>query len=199
MQARLLILGVLHRGNFHPYEIKRRLENAMVECYIDVDVGTLYYAIGQLEKDGLISAVSRERVARGGMRTIYRITKKGKSEFRELLHRQFEEEGLVSQTLYGALLFLHLSDLAVVEDVLRRRVARLDELIGKLDAIREELRPVISTGGDYLLRHLDRQRRLDRDWLKGLLADVTARRVYDVADPRLLGIKARPCRAPSGH
>jgi DNA-binding PadR family transcriptional regulator len=43
MDARLLILGVLHRGDFHPYEIKRRLEAAMVECYIDVDV-TLYYA-----------------------------------------------------------------------------------------------------------------------------------------------------------
>src|SRR3974377_335957 len=132
MNARLLILGVLHRGNFHPYEIKRRLENAMVECYLDVDVGTLYYAIRQLEKDGLIATVSRERVARGGMRTIYRITPKGKAEVQELLHRQFEEEGPVSQTLYGALLFLHLSDPASVEELLRRRIARLDELIAKL-------------------------------------------------------------------
>ena len=48
MKAELLILGVLHRGNFHPYEIKRRLENAMVECYTDVDVGTLYYAVRQI-------------------------------------------------------------------------------------------------------------------------------------------------------
>src|SRR5579872_6359127 len=129
MKARLLILGVLHRGNFHPYEIKRRLENAMVECYIDVDVGTLYYAIKQLQKEGLISAVSSERVARGGMRTIYKITAKGKAEFRTLLHEQFEEEGRVPQTLYGALLFLHLSDLAVVEDLIRRRIKHLDELI----------------------------------------------------------------------
>lgn len=189
MQARLLILGVLHRGNFHPYEIKRRLENSMVECYIDVDVGTLYYAIRQLEKEGLISAVSRERVARGGMRTIYKITAKGKTEFQGLLHRQFDEEGLVSQTLYGALLFLHLSDLAVVEDSLRRRIARLDELIAKLASIEKELRPVISTGGEQLMRHLDKQRRLDREWLKGLLADVAARRVHDVADPKLLGVK----------
>src|SRR5215468_5816111 len=65
MKAELLILGVLHRGNFHPYEIKRRLENAMIECYTDVDVGTLYYAIRQLEKKGLITAVRREHVARG--------------------------------------------------------------------------------------------------------------------------------------
>lgn len=187
MKAKLLILGVLHRGDFHPYEIKRRLENAMVECYIDVDVGTLYYAIRQLEKEELISTVSREPVARGGMRTVYTITRKGKAEFQELLHRQFEEEGPVSQTLYGALLFLHLSDLTVVEDLVRRRIVRLDELIAKLGPISKELRPVISTGAEHLLRHLDKQRRLDRDWLKGLLADIKARRVHDVANPKLLG------------
>jgi DNA-binding PadR family transcriptional regulator len=190
MKARLLILGVLHRGNFHPYEIKRRLENAMVECYIDVDVGTLYYAIRQLEKEGLISAVSQERVARGGMRTVYAISAKGKAEFRESLHRQFEEEGPVSQTLYGALLFLHLSDLATVEEIVRRRIARLDELIAKLGPIRKEFAPVISTGGEHLLRHLEKQRRLDRDWLKGLLADIEARRVRDVADPKRPGVAA---------
>src|SRR4051794_3451040 len=133
MNARLLILGVLHRGDFHPYEIRRRLEAAMVECYIDVDVGTLYYAVRQLEKDGLITAVAQERVARGGMRTMYRITHEGRAEFRDGLHRQFEAEGPVPQTLYGALLFLHLADRAVVADRLRHRIARLDELIAKLE------------------------------------------------------------------
>lgn len=195
MKARALILGVLHRGDFHPYEIKRRLENAMVECYIDVDVGTLYYAIRQLEKEGLISAVSREPVARGGMRTIYRITPQGKAEFQTLLHRQFEEEGPVSQTLYGALLFLHLADPAVVEELLRRRIERLDELIAKLGPLRKELAPVLSTGGEHLLKHIEKQRQLDREWLKGLLADVKARRVRDVPNPKRLGAAAIPKRS----
>src|SRR3954452_11533985 len=110
MDARLLILGVLHRGDFHRYEIRRRLRAAMVECYTDVDVGTLYYAVRQLEKDGLITAIAQQRVARGGMRTIYRLSPEGRAEFRAGLHRQFEAAGPVSQTLYGALLFLHLAD-----------------------------------------------------------------------------------------
>src|SRR5436190_20976407 len=186
MNARLLVLGVLHRGDFHPYEIKRRLNAAMVECYIDVDVGTLYYAVRQLEKEELISAVAQERVARGGMRTIYRITPKGRGEFRQGLHRQFEADGPVAQTLYGALLFLHLTDREVVEDALRRRIVRLDELIAKLKPIRKELAPVTSTGGEHLLAHLDQQRRLDRSWLKGLLADIEAHGIDDVADPRTL-------------
>jgi DNA-binding PadR family transcriptional regulator len=190
MKASLLILGVLHRGDFHPYEIKRRLENAMVECYTDVDVGTLYYGVRQLAKDGLISAVSQERVARGGMRTVYRITPKGRAEFQNLLHKQFEQEGPVSQTLYGALLFLHLCDQAAVEPIIRRRIASLDAQIAKLGQIRKQLREVISTGGEHLLRHLDRQRQLDRDWLNDLLSDIAARVVRDVADPGKLELGA---------
>jgi DNA-binding PadR family transcriptional regulator len=186
MEARLLILGVLHRGDFHPYEIKRRLAAAMVECYIDVDVGTLYYAVRQLEKAGLIEAKAQERVARGGVRTIYSITPEGRAEFREGLHRQFDVEGPVSQTLYGALLFLHLADEAIVRDKLRARIARLDELIVKLEPIAEQFAGKLSTGGEQLLDHIGRQRWLDRAWLKALLADIERHGIRDVANPARL-------------
>ena len=195
MDARLLILGVLHRGDFHPYEIKRRLEAAMVECYIDVDVGTLYYAVRQLEKAGFIEAVAQERVVRGGIRTIYRITPVGRFEFQEGLHRQLEKGGPVSQTLYGALLFMHLADRKRVQDALRRRIARLDELIAKLGPIREELGPKVSTGGDHLLRHIEQQRQIDHAWLKDLLADIEKHGIRDVADPAAL----RASRSESGR
>jgi DNA-binding PadR family transcriptional regulator len=188
MNARLLILGVLHRGDFHPYEIKRRLQAAMVECYIDVDVGTLYYAVRQLEKEELIEAVAQERVARGGMRTIYRITDDGRAALRDGLHRQLDIEGPVSQTLYGALLFLHLADPAVVQAALRRRIARLDDLIAKLGPIKRELAPKVSTGGEHLLQHIERQRLLDREWLKSFLADIEAHGIRDVANPEKLRV-----------
>jgi DNA-binding PadR family transcriptional regulator len=181
MRAELLILGVLHRGNFHPYEIKRRLEKAMVECYTDVDVGTLYYAIRQLAKDGQIAAVARQRVARGGVRTVYEITANGRRRFQDLLHERFEAQGSVAETLYSAMLFLHLSDLPTVAKHLRARIIRQGEAIAKIDVIRKELAPVLSTGGLQLLKHLDAQRRLDRRWLQGVLADVTKGRVRDVS------------------
>ena len=187
MNARLLILGVLHRGDFHPYEVKRRLEAAMVECYIDVDVGTLYYAVRQLEKERLIEVCAQERVARGGIRTIYRITPAGRAEFRKGLHEQFELEGPVSHVLYGALLFLHLADRKTVEETLRQRIAHLDDLIAKLEPIREQLAPVIATGSEHLLQHIGSQRRLDRDWLQSLLADIEANGIGDLADPSKLG------------
>jgi DNA-binding PadR family transcriptional regulator len=186
MKAELLILGVLHRGSFHPYEIKRRLTNAMIECYTDVDVGTLYYAIRQLAKEGQIAVTAREQVARGGVRTVYGITAKGRRRFQELLRQRFEAEGSVADTLYGAMLFLHLSDLPTVAALLRLKIVRQTEAIQKLAAVRKTLSPALSTGGLHLLQHLDQQRRLDRKWLRSVLADVVAGRVRDVSDPKRL-------------
>ena len=190
MKAELLILGVLHRGNFHPYEIRRRLKNAMVECYTDVDVGTLYYAVRQLATKGLIAKVARQRVARGGVRTVYEITARGRRRFQELLHQQFAGKGSVAEALYSAMLFLHLCDPETVARLLRERIDRQSELIRELVDVRKRLAPVLSTGGRHLLRHLDQQRRLDRRWLQGVLEDVLARRVSDVADPSRLGTAA---------
>ena len=172
MKAELLLLGVLHRGNFHPYEIKRRLENAMVECYTDVDVGTLYYAVRQLAKKGLIAADSRERVARGGVRTIYAITPKGRRRFSELLHAQFAASGSVADTLYGAMLFLDLSDPAIVAPLLRQRIAAQTDLIREVVAVRKRSGPSLPRGGRFLTEHLELQRRMDRRWLQGVLKGI---------------------------
>jgi DNA-binding PadR family transcriptional regulator len=196
MKAELVILGVLHRGNFHPYEIKRRLLNAMVQCYTDVDVGTLYYAIRQLAKARLITPVSRERVARGGMRTVYAITPKGKERFQQLLHECFAAQGTVSETLYGAMLFLHLGDLPLIADLLAARITLQAAAIRKVTEVRSQLAPFMSSGGLHLLDHLDAQRRLDQKWLEALLADVVAGNIHDVPDPRLLAASEEQAQAP---
>jgi DNA-binding PadR family transcriptional regulator len=186
MKAELLILGVLHRGNFHPYEIKRRLRNAMVECYTDVDVGTLYYAIRRLEKDKLIVAVRQERVARGGLRTVYAISANGKRRFQQLLNEQFAAEGSVAETLYAPMLFLQFSNLPLIADLLRTRISRETEAIRKIAAIRKQLGSTPATGALHLLKHFELQHRLDRKWLRGVLADVETGRVRDVADQKRL-------------
>jgi len=186
MKAELLILGVLHRGNFHPYEIKRRLRNAMVECYTDVDVGTLYYAIRQLEKNEFIAEVRQERVARGGVRTVYGITARGRQRFQHLLNEQFAAPGSVAETLYGAMLFLQFADLHLVANLLRTRITRETEALREIAQIRKQLGSVAATGALHLMKHLELQHRLDRKWLQGILADVEKGRVRDVADSRQL-------------
>ncbi|HZU51040.1 MAG TPA: PadR family transcriptional regulator [Sphingomicrobium sp.] len=186
MNTRLLVLGVLHRGNFHPYEIKRRLKAALVECYINVDVGTLYYAVRALEKERLIEEAAREAVGRGGIRTIYRITTQGRREFRQCLQREIESDGPVAPSLYGALLFLHLADPELVTKALRQKVEHLTDLIEKLEPMRRQFADSLSTGGKHLLDHIEQQRRLDREWLRDLLADIDANGIKDVKDPSKL-------------
>jgi len=86
-------------------ELKRRLTQAVIECFTDTDIGSLYYAVRQLAEFGLLTAVGHQRVARGGLRTVYRITPRGRDRFRELLHAHFAAEGDLRKTLYGPMLF----------------------------------------------------------------------------------------------
>ena len=186
MKAELLILGVLHRGNFHPYEIKRRLSNAMVECFTDVDVGTLYYAIRQLTSDECIAAQGTQKVGRGGQRTVYRITRKGRERFSQLLDACFEAEGSVADTLYVAMLFIQFGDRSRIEEMLRQKILRQKAAIEKLAVVADQFSAVLGTGSKHLLDHLHAQRRLDLRWLKALEQDISSNGIRDLANPQLL-------------
>jgi DNA-binding PadR family transcriptional regulator len=172
MKAEFFILGVLHRGDFHPYEIKRRLNNALVECYTDVDVGTLYYAVRQLIKSGDIAPKRTQKVTRGGERTIYRITSQGRRRFQELLLERFQEEGTVAQTIYPALLFLDLADLPAVAELLHERLRQTESAMAKTRAIKERLGAGLGSGNLHLMDHLIQVRQLDCKSLRRLLREV---------------------------
>jgi DNA-binding PadR family transcriptional regulator len=186
MKAELYILGVLHRGNFHPYEIKRRLSQAMIECFTDVDVGTLYYAVRQLAERGLLAAVAHQRVARGGMRTVYRITQRGRDRFRELLHAQFAAEGDLREILYGPMLFLQFADLGLVAKALRTQIERQDGRLKEIRNLQRQWATMLPTGSRHLMQHMQEQCRLDLRWLRAVLADVEAGKIRDTPDPARL-------------
>ena len=177
MKAEFYILGVLHRGDFHPYEIKRRLNNALVECYTDVDVGTLYYAVRQLVKSGDILPKTRQKVARGGERTIYRITSQGRRRFQGLLLERFQEEGTIAQTIYPALLFLDLADLPAVAEILHERLRQTESALAKTRAIKKQLGAGLGSGNSHLMDHLIQVRQLDCRLLRRLLREVETGRI----------------------
>src|SRR5580698_4705109 len=189
MKAELYILGVLQRGDFHPYEIKRRLTQAMIECFTDVDTGTLYYAVGQLAEKGLVRAVAQEQVARGGMRTVYRITPRGRERFRELLHAQFAADGDLRATLYGPMLFLHLADLKVVAEAMRTQIDRQNARLAEIRKLHRQWAKSLPTGSRHLMQHMAEQCRLDLRWLRTVLADVEAGRIRDTPDLARLAAK----------
>jgi len=172
MKAEFYILGALHRGNFHPYEIKQRLNNALVDCYTDVDVGTLYYAVRQLVESGDIAPKTTQKVKRGGERTIYRITSQGRRRFQDLLLKRFQEEGTVAQTIYPALLFLDLADLPAVAELLRERLRQTESALAKTTVIKKQLGGRLGSGNSHLMDHLIQVRELDCRSLRRLLGEV---------------------------
>jgi hypothetical protein len=103
-----------------------------------------------------------------------------------MLNQRFEAQASVEETLYAPMLFLHLADPAADASFLRQEIANGSESIKKLAVLRKELEPVLSTGGQHLMRHLDQRRRLYRRWLQQVLKAVTAGRVRDVRDPKRL-------------
>src|SRR5258708_38071700 len=172
MKAEFYILGALHRGDFHHYEIKQRLNNALVDCYTDVDVGTLYYAVRQLVESGDIAPKTTQKVKRGGERTIYRITSQGRRRFQDLLLKRFQEEGTVAQTIYPALLFLDLANLPAVAELLRERLRQTESALAKTTVIKKQLGGRLGSGNSHLMDHLIQVRELDCRSLRQLLGEV---------------------------
>jgi len=180
MKAEILILGALHRGDLHPYEIKRRLEAAQIECYLDVDVGTLYYAVRQLAK----------QVGRGAERTIYGLTESGRTRFQALMLERFADRSPLMHPLYPALLFLHLADLKQVATLLRQRLVELEPREAEVARLLTLIGTAVATGTRFLMEHGLAHLRIELEWLRRLLAEIEAGRVQgpNLEHARILGL-----------
>lgn len=174
MKAELLILGVLHRGDMHPYEIKRRLTQAMVDRYVDIDVGTLYYAVRQLAKEDHIRAVGEERVARGGARTVYTLTDSGRERFSALMLAQFSLRQPAFHPLHPALLFLHRADPAAILPLIEERMAAYRQGQAMLAGMLAATGAFLATGSRLLMEHCRDTAALEVAWLERVAAAVRA-------------------------
>jgi len=190
MKAEILILGALHRGDLHPYEIKRRLEAAQIECYLDVDVGTLYYAVRQLAKEGHIAARGQQQVGRGAERTIYGLTESGRTRFQALMLERFADRSPLMHPLYPALLFLHLADLKQVATLLRQRLVELEPREAEVARLLTLIGTAVATGTRFLMEHGLAHLRIELEWLRRLLAEIEAGRVQgpNLEHARILGL-----------
>lgn len=200
MKAELLILGVLHRGNMHPYEIMRRMTHAMVDRYVDIDVGTLYYAVRQLAKEGHIEAVGRERVARGGARTLYTLTDSGRERFAALMMEQFSLRQPAFHPLHPAMLFLHRADPDSILPLLAERAAAYQQGHAMLTGLLSASGGMFSTGSQLLMEHCRDTAALEVAWLHRVIAAVKAGpRDADVANLVSAGLVPADFSQPSAH
>ncbi len=76
----LTVLCLLWKGSMHPYEIQRLMHERRKDELFDLRRGSLYHAIEQLQRGGLIEVVETSREGRRPERTIYRLTEQGRQE-----------------------------------------------------------------------------------------------------------------------
>lgn len=190
MKAEILILGVLHRGDTHPYEIKRRLKSAQVENYLDVDVGTLYYAVRQLAKDGLIEERGQESSGRQ-TRTIYGLTDAGRARFQDIMHETLAAGRGPMHPIYPALVFLHLANREDAISQMENRIRELRKGLAITEGILAYVHDRTSGGMRLLMENAIAHQHTELDWSKKALKELRTCEIFpgtqNAADPQQVG------------
>lgn len=84
MNVRLLVLGLLRAKPMHGYELHHWLETSRADLWADVLPGSIYHALRQMHKEGLVEVQGTEQTGNRS-RAIYAITPAGETAFARLL------------------------------------------------------------------------------------------------------------------
>jgi DNA-binding PadR family transcriptional regulator len=107
VNMRLLVLGLLEREPMHGYEIQKWLEISHTELWADVLPGSIYHALRQMEKEGLVEVQATEQRGHRA-RAIYALTEAGRAMFWRLLREGWQQvPRTFPSDLYTLLTFSH--------------------------------------------------------------------------------------------
>jgi DNA-binding PadR family transcriptional regulator len=176
----LTLLNMLMERPMYPYEMATTLRHRGKDQAIKINWGSLYTVVQNLEKHGFIEAVEVAREGKQPERTTYRITDAGLAEMRDWL-RELLGSPEREYTKFEAAL----SDCAVlgpdeVIDLLRQRLATLEEANAKtaddLLTWQEQIPRLFLIEGEYRLAML----RAEAEWVRGLIQEITDGTLPDV-------------------
>lgn len=188
LSVRLVILGLLHVEPMHGYEIKALIEERMGD-WTSIAFGSIYHALGRLESEGVIEQVAVEQKGARPARNVYAITEAGRTAFTELLRGLWSG---VERTYYAidlGVFFMSHVPRGEVRNLVRSRVAVLEEQLRHVDAHEVDQQSRFRFGAraraifDHTRRHLE----VELEWTRDLLAQVEGG-----ADLFETGVRSRP-------
>jgi DNA-binding PadR family transcriptional regulator len=173
----LAVLAMLREQSMHPYEMQRVMHQRHTDELLALKRGSLYHAINQLQRDGLIEPIQTSREGRRPERTVYQITPDGEEELgvwmRELLSVPVHEPSQFS----AALAFLvHIPPEAALEQLELRAVG----LEAGIAAMRAVERGIAAWIGRLSILELEYQRVLleaELTWVRSLIDDLRSHKV----------------------
>ncbi|WP_406862319.1 PadR family transcriptional regulator [Streptomyces sp. HUAS MG47] len=126
---RLLVLGaVKQHGRAHGYQVRNDLEYWGAHEWSNAKPGSIYHALKQMAKQGLLHAYEIAPSTAGGPpRVEYELTEQGGEEFLALLREALTTYDQKMDVLSAGIGFIVDLPRAEVVELLRRRVEALDE------------------------------------------------------------------------
>jgi DNA-binding PadR family transcriptional regulator len=126
---RLLVLGAVRQhGRAHGYQVRNDLEYWGAQDWSNAKPGSIYHALKQMAKQGLLRAHDTAPSTAGGPpRTEYELTAAGEAEFFALLRAALSQRDEKSDVLSAGIGFLVDLPRAEAVALLRERVRSLEE------------------------------------------------------------------------
>ena len=169
----LSILELLDEQPMHPYEMASKMRARHHDEFIRLNFGTLYHSVEVLERSGWILPQEREKEGRRPERTIYKLTESGRelltSTLGELLRRPRKEYPHFA----AGLMFMHHLTASEAAAHLSERATILDAIIGKFDAVMNELlRRGVTRLSLIEVEHKIAMLDAERKWVRGLEREI---------------------------
>ncbi|MDF2646104.1 MAG: transcriptional regulator, PadR-like family [Paenibacillus sp.] len=183
MSMKLVILGLLMEANRHTYEIRQTMKERGMNNYMKLQDGSLYYAMDQLHKDGLVEAHEVVRDTNRPEKTIYQITAAGKLKFQELLVEQLHEEIKHYHPLYVALPFSVHGDQAKIADILENKILAQKIIMNKMKSLYEEHISIVPRVVLQMLIGTYKRAFSELKWLEQLQKDAREGRLQEKNSP----------------
>lgn len=108
MSLQIFILGLLHKGDYHPYDVKKRILQGTNNA-VNVTDGNLYYNFEALLKKEFIQKSQIIQAENRPDKITYSITPKGREAFKEEIYKSFKNAKSI-RTLLPVLPFLEYVD-----------------------------------------------------------------------------------------
>ena len=170
----IAVLALLRESPMHPYEMQRLLRLRHKAEILALKRGSLYHAIGRLQRDQLITAKSTSRNGRRPERTTYAITATGRKQFTQILRHIVATPRRESSEFMAAMSFLvHLTP--------AEALPRLEERAEHLEKEISEYRTGVAAAARFVLRinlveseYLIAMLKAELAWVRGLIAEISS-------------------------
>jgi DNA-binding PadR family transcriptional regulator len=168
----LAVLGTLAERSMHPYEIASVLRRRGKEHSIQINWGSLYTVVQNLEKHGFIEVSGTDRHGNRPERRIYRITKAGREEVEDWMRELIGAPEKEYPRFEAALSMAGLLPPDEVLRLLEKRLLALDETAAEeqqtLAELSEVLPRVFLVEGEYHVAMV----KAEADWIRSLIREI---------------------------